>query len=115
MLVPVISFLATFILGYALSLYISRPIEKNGRRCPNRLPSFRIKNIEILPNLRIHIGSKTYWLHHWFYLTVITLGLFVAVDSFAHLLPVKGAAIGGIFQGLRYPDRFKFRHPRLQT
>lgn len=109
---PFISFLATLLFGYALSLYFSRPIEKNGQIQPNRLPSMRYGNIEILPNLRLHIGSKTYWLHHWVYLTIFTIGLFVAVDSFSHLLAVKGVAIGGIIQGLRYPDRFKFRHPR---
>lgn len=112
MLQPLLLFIVTFLIGYALSLYFSKPVERNGELKPNRLPTFRIGNIELLPNLRIHIGSKTYWLHHWLYLTIFTLGLFLTVDEFAHLLPVKGAAIGGILHGLRYPDRFKFRHPR---
>ncbi len=25
----------------------------------------------------------------------------------------KGVIVGGILQGLRYPDRFRFRHPRV--
>jgi hypothetical protein len=112
MMTPSILFLTTLFFGYLLSLYFSRPVEKNGELLPNRLPSIKIKNLEILPNLRIHIGSRTYWLHHWLYLTVLTLGMFVYYDSFSHLLVVKGVAIGGILQGLRYPDRFKFRHPR---
>jgi hypothetical protein len=31
-------------------------------------------------------------------------------EGFQYLTLVKGIAIGGIIQGLRYPDRFKFRH-----
>jgi hypothetical protein len=106
------SFVLMSLIGYALSLYISRPVERNGKILPNRLPSLRIKNLEVLPNLRIHLGSRTYWLHHWLYLTILTIGMFFYFDSFSHLLAVKGVAIGGILHGLRYPDRFKFRHPR---
>ena len=114
MINPYTLFIATLLFGYLLSLYFSRPVEKNGQVLPNRLPSLRVKNLEVLPNLRIHIGSKTYWLHHWFYLTIITLALFLYYDSFSHLLVVKGTAIGSILHGLRFPDRFKFRHPRKQ-
>jgi hypothetical protein len=105
-------FLGTLFFGYLISLYFSRPVEKNGRRRPNRLPTVRVRNLELLPNLRIHIGQRTYWLHHWLYLLIFTVVIFVTYDSFSHLIAVKGAAIGGILQGLRYPDRFKFRHPR---
>lgn len=114
MINPALSFLATLLCGYALSIYFSRPVERNGEVVSNRLPSLRLGNIDLLPNLRIHIGSKTYWLHHWLYLTVFTIVMFLAYDSFVHLIAVKGFAIGGILQGLRYPDRFKFRHPRCK-
>lgn len=105
-------FTGTLLFGYLLSLYFSRPVEKDGEVRPNRLPTIRIKNLELLPNLRIHIGQRTYWLHHWLYLLVFTIVIFASYDSVSHLLAVKGVAIGGILQGLRYPDRFKFRHPR---
>ena len=105
------------LLGYYLSVYVSKPVIKNGRPAPNRLPTLRVKNIELLPCIRIHSKTKTYWFHHWFYLTVITLSLVLLYDNFIHYTTGKaaaGAAMGGIFQGLRYPDRFKFRHPRIK-
>lgn len=108
-------FVTFLLLGYYLSVYVSKPTVKNGRQVPNRLPTLRIRNVEILPCIRIHVRSRTYWFHHWFYLTVITLSVFLVYDNLMHYTPAKaaaGAAMGGIFQGLRYPDRFKFRHPR---
>jgi hypothetical protein len=102
---------AIFLLaGYYLSLHISHP-KKN----KHRIPRIAYKNIEFMPNFRIHIGSKTYWLHHWFYLSVIIVGAVLIYDNMMHSTTVKAAAsaaVGGIIQGLRYPDRFKFRHPR---
>jgi hypothetical protein len=110
---------AIFILvGYYLSTYISKPVHKNGEKLPNRLPLVRFRNIEILPCVRIHFRNKTYWFHHWFYLSVITVGAFLIYDNIIHYTSAKvaaGAAMGGIIQGLRYPDRFKFRHPRQKN
>lgn len=109
-------FAITLLVGYYLSVYISKPVEKNGRHLPNRLPTVRIGNIEILPCIRIHYRNKTYWFHHWFYLSVIVVGALVLYDNILHYTTAKaaaGAAVGGIIQGLRYPDRFKFRHPRM--
>jgi hypothetical protein len=101
-------FLASLVLGYYLSLIISHPKRKH-----RILPQLRFKNLEISPNVRLHIGGKTYWFHHWVYLSVLIAVLFIAYDSFQQYMLLKGAALGGVFQGLRYPDRFKFRHPRL--
>jgi len=111
-------FLIALCVGYYLSVYISQPIEKNGRSLPNRLPTLRFKNIEILPNVKIHFRNKTYHFHHWFYLSVFTLAAVMMFDNWLHYTSAKaiaGASLGGIIQGLRYPDRFKFRHPRHPT
>lgn len=105
-------FFTALFFGYILSVYISRPIEKNGTRLPNRLPRLKVKNIEFLPNFRIHYKNKMIWFHHWVYLLVFTIGMFMLAENFSQLLTVKGMAIGGIIQGLRYPDRFKFKHLR---
>jgi len=100
-------FLISILAGYYLSRIVSHPQRKY-----RLLPQIKYKNIEITPNVRIHFRSKTYWFHHWLYLSILIAVLFVAYDSFQHFMLVKGAALGGVFQGLRYPDRFKFRHPR---
>lgn len=113
----VLFFIIALLAGYYLSVYVSKPIEKDGFKRPNRLPTLKFKNIEILPCVRLHIRSKTYWVHHWFYLSVIVIGAFLIYDNLIHVTTAKafaGASVGGIIQGLRYPDRFKFRHPRIK-
>lgn len=101
-------FFLSLLVGYYISLTFSHPKKKK-----HLLPSLRYKNVEILPNLRIHGKNKTYWFHHWVYYSILAFALFVAFDSFSQMLVLKGYAIGGIFQGLRYPDRFQIRYPRL--
>lgn len=101
-------FISSLLCGYYLALVVSHPKHRKGS-----LPSVRFKNVEILPNVRIHIGGKTYWFHHWAILSVLLVVMFIAYDSFQHFMLLKGAALGGVFQGLRYSDRFKFRHPRI--
>jgi hypothetical protein len=104
-------FLISFWLGYLIFLYFNDPI-KDPQKKRNRLPKIRYKNVEILPYFRIHVKEKTYHIHHWLTLTLIVSFSIVGFEGIQHLLLLKAAAIGGIFQGLRYPTRFKFRYPR---
>jgi len=103
-----ILFLLSLSIGYFLFLVFSHPNKKK-----HSLPRVRYKNIELLPNFKIHFRTRTYHLHHWLLLSILTVGTLYVFDSFQHLMFVKGVAIGGIIQGLRYPDRFKFSHPRF--
>lgn len=104
-------FLASTAVGYEVFHYFCdrEPLKTKGK-----LPRLKYKNIEILPYFRIHIRQKTFHVHHWLTLTIITSITFLAYDGLSHLLLLKGVAVGGIIQGLRYPDRFKFKHPRIQ-
>lgn len=105
------------LLGYYVSAYFSAPVLKKGKEHSNRLPTLRIGNLEILPNFRLHIKNTTIWFHHWFYLSVVIIGAVVLYDNLMHYTTLKAAAsasVGGIIQGLTYPDRFKFKHPRLK-
>ena len=94
-------------LGYVLFLYLTHPSKKK-----DKLPKVKIGVLELSPNLKIHIGRKTYWIHHWMVLSVIALIAIVYFEGIQYLTIIKGVAIGGIIQGLRYPDRFRVRHPR---
>lgn len=108
----ILLFIIALLVGYYLSLHISHPEKKK-----SKLPHLKFWNVEILPNVRIHFRSKTYWFHHWFYLSVFIVGIVLVYDNFMYVTSAKaaaGAAVGGIIQGLRYPDRFKFRHPRYK-
>ena len=101
------TFLFSIWLGYIIFLYFSHPEKKK-----HKVPQLRVWRIEILPNIRIHSKSKTYHIHHWVILSMLTTITLINYEGFQYLTIVKGMAIGGIIQGLRYPDRFKFRHHR---
>lgn len=96
--------------GYMSFLYFSHPDKKK-----DKMPKFQIGPVEFLPNLRIHIGKRTYHIHHWVTLSILIFLILLHYEGFRYVTIIKGMAVGGIIQGLRYPDRFKFRHPRKAT
>lgn len=104
--------IATFILsviaGYVVFLYLSHPEKKK-----HKVPKIGLWNIEFMPNFRVHIKSKTYHFHHWFVLALVILIPIILRDDFQYPMVFKGIVVGGILQGLRYPNKFKFRYPRV--
>lgn len=110
-MINVLIFLLSAAVAYGIFAFFNDPI-KPPIRAKQRLPKIKYKNIEILPYFRIHIKEKTYHIHHWLTLTVIIGISIIGFENVQHFLILKAAAIGGIFQGLRYPTRFKFRYPR---
>ncbi|MDP3244885.1 MAG: hypothetical protein Q8M83_04495 [bacterium] len=99
------TFLFSIWLGYVLFLYLTHPEKKK-----HRVPKLRVWRIELMPNIRIHSRSKFYHIHHWAILTLVTALTLINYEGLQYLTFVTGTAIGGIVQGLRYPDRFQFRH-----
>ena len=108
MVLPVMNGFFTFLfsiwLGYVIFLYFTHPEKKK-----HKLPKVRVWRIELSPNIRIHGRQKVYHIHHWAVLTIFTAVTLLNYEGFQYLLIIKGLAIGGIIQGLRYPDRFTFR------
>jgi len=104
----ILTFIISACVGYLFFLYFSHPEKKK-----NKVPKISIKNVDILPNFRIHAGSKTYWFHHWFLLSIVIAVPIVIGENFQFPMVVEGLLVGGILQGLRYPDRFRFRQPRI--
>ncbi len=104
----IITFIISMVFGYFLFLYLSHPDKKK-----HKLPKIGVWNIEFLPNFRIHVGSKTYHFHHWLVLALIILLPFILNEKFSYPMIFKGIVVGGILQGLRYPNKFKFRYPRV--
>lgn len=105
----VLTFIISIVIGYFLFLYLSHPEKKK-----DKLPKISIGNLDLSPNIRVHIGSKTYWFHHWFLLSLLIGIPIIVQEDFQMPMIIKGVIVGGILQGLRYPDRFKFRYPRLK-
>ncbi len=99
-------FLMSFIAGYYIFLLFSHPKKKQ-----HKLPTVRYRNLQILPNLKIYGKHRTYHFHHWLILSVFMALGAVVYDGIIHSPLVNGVVFGGILQGLRYKDRFKFRFP----
>jgi len=76
------------------------------------VPKISIGRVDFLPNFRIHIGKKTYHFHHWLLFTLVIAIPVIIQENFPYPMIVRGLLVGGILQGLRYSDRFKFRYPR---
>ena len=108
----ILTFAISVCVGYLFFSYLSPPLYLSGKQ-KKRLPKISIGNLDILPNFRLHIGDKTYWFHHWFMLSIVIAVPVIIGEGFLFPMVVEGLLVGGILQGLRYPDRFKFRHPRL--
>ena len=104
----IFTFLISAVVGYFFFLYVSHPKKKK-----DKLPKISFWRIDILPNVRFHIGKKTYWVHHWLYLSLVIAIPVIIGEGFIFPLVAYGLLVGGIIQGLTYSDRFKFRHPRL--
>jgi hypothetical protein len=104
----ILTFAISACVGYFFFLYLSHPKKRK-----IYLPRVKISRLEIFPHLRLHIGKKTYWFHHWFYLSLLIAIPVIIGEGFIFPLVIDGILVGGIFQGLTYSDRFQFRHPRL--
>lgn len=111
-MISLLIFVLAFGIGYEIFVYFNDPI-KQPRREKKRLPKIRYKNLEILPYVRIHYRQKTFHIHHWLTLSIITVLSITIYSGWTHAELLRGVAVGGIIQGLRYPDRFKFTMPRI--
>ena len=110
-----ILFIVTILVGFFASKYFTTPIVRNGQRRANRLPTIRIWRFEVLPRFGFNTKNSLILLHHWVSLTILILGALVLYDNIMHLTTFKvatGASVGSVIQGLTYPDRFQFKHPR---
>lgn len=97
--------IASTLAGYLTSYFISQPYSKLN----SKIPKIKLKNIELLPSIRILLRGKIIHFHHWFNFTILLcISIFVTgglLDSWM----TRGFLIGGVFQGLRFPDRNIFQ------
>jgi len=93
--------------GYYLFKATSRPSSKLHRR----LPTKRIKNVELLPSIKIERRNKEIHLHHWLNLASLYIYLLTRRRKYLHHQFLNGFILGSIYQGLTYKDRFKIIRP----
>jgi len=89
------------IFGYGTLRATSHPDSKINRK----LPTLKLKNVQILPSIKITIRGHIIHVHHWFHFAILLcISIFVTggiLDSWL----TRGFLMGGIAQGLRFSDR----------
>ncbi|MGH7245557.1 MAG: hypothetical protein ACREGI_01335 [Candidatus Levyibacteriota bacterium] len=93
-------------IGFGLFWLTSHPKSKLHRK----LPVKKIKQLHIMPNIKIEGKEKTYHFHHWMLLIILYLP-FMMKKRFRKSKMLNGIVLGGVLQGLRYKDRFQFSYP----
>jgi len=93
------------LLGYIFLHLTSNPKSK----IHNKLPEIKFKWIQIFPSQKIIIRGRIIHLHHW-----LQFSLLLCVSVFANTgvldsWTTRGFLLGGIIQGLRFPDRSIFK------
>lgn len=102
-----IAFLPGAIAAIPTMHYLTHP-----NKLKNRIPKIKVSRFELSPNIRISFRGRQIWLHHWLNFAIL-LGVSIPVTNGildAHF--TKGFLMGGILQGLLYPDRYKFIIPK---
>ena|SRR3990167_349819 len=96
------------LLGYSFFWLTSHPTKSPVRK---KLPSKKIKNIHILPEIHIEAKGKKYHMHHWLNMSFLYVLFLTTLKK--HKITSRimhGFMIGSIIQGLSYKDRFRFIH-----
>lgn len=88
--------------GFALFWFASH--EKSPLK--SRLPEKKLKNIALLPNIKIIKDDKHIHLHHWLNITSVYGLLYWKKRNLLGNKLLNGFLMGSIFQGLSYEDRF---------
>lgn len=88
-------------LGFMLFQLMSHPRSHMHKKIPTK----KIKNIHVLPHIKIQTKEKHIHLHHWMNLGSLYLVSF-ALKKLRKSHLYHGFMLGGILQGLRYKDRF---------
>src|SRR5437868_248068 len=89
--------------GFSLFLITSHPKSK----VHDKIKPRKIKNVYLLPHIKVEFHDREYHLHHWINLSSLLLLLYSARRR--RLLGsriLRAFVMGGIVQGLCYKDRF---------
>ncbi len=93
-------FTLSVILGFVLSYFISHP----NSRLNKKLPEIKIRSIQFIPCIKVKIRGKIIHVHHWLFLSVLFVVSITFGGGILDTIFSKGFILGGIVQGLRFPD-----------
>lgn len=103
------SIVPSAIAGYTAFHLTKYPNGKVGKK----LPKVRIKNIELSPSIRLNIKDHTIHFHHWMNLAILLLISIPMTGSLWDSAFTKAFLVGGIVQGLTFPDRKKIIYKKV--
>jgi hypothetical protein len=73
-----------------------------------KLPQKKVKNLALLPNIKIMKEDKHIHFHHWLNIASVYGLLYWKKRNVLGNKLLNGFLMGSIFQGLSYEDRFSF-------
>lgn len=101
----ILYFLLAVSLGFLACDIITHPesgLREKGKRV-------KIGPIQLYPTLRVSVKGRVVWFHHWVSMTVVLfVSIFFITGGILDYTFIKGLLVGGILQGLTFPDRKKF-------
>ena len=93
-----------FTLSILVGYIFNKSLSKKGSKINRRLPLIKIKFLQFSPNIKIHFKSRSIHIHHWLTYTVVLIITLTTNTVVLDTLFSKGYLIGGILQGLSFPD-----------
>jgi len=93
-------FTTSILLGYI----INRSLSKDGSKINKYLPFIKIRFIQFCPSIKINIGKRYIHLHHWLTYSIVLIITLTLNAGVLDTLFSKGLLVGGILQGLTFPD-----------
>jgi hypothetical protein len=104
------SVLPATVLGYTAFHLTKYPHGKVGKK----LPKIKVRGIELSPSIKLNLKDHTIHFHHWMNLAIL---LAISVPMTGTLWDsafAKAFMIGGIVQGLTFPDANKVVYRKHQ-
>ena len=102
------SILPATVLGYTTFHLTKYPNGKFGKKLPN----LKLKAIELSPSIRLNIREHTIHFHHWMNLAILLAISVPMTGALWDSVFAKAFLVGGIVQGLTFPDRRKIYYKK---
>lgn len=93
-----------FIASSTLSYWFFKIMTHPNSSAKKRLPTFKLKSFQLLPNIEIHVKGRIVHVHHWMALSVVLIISVIVDQRFLDALYTRGFLVGGIYQGFTFPD-----------
>lgn len=96
-----LTFLPATFLGFTLCKYLS---DERSSKIARKIPRLRLWRLELSPSIRVFVRGRVVHLHHWVSLSLILSITFFVNMGLLDYVFTKGLMVGGIVQGLTFPD-----------